>query len=84
VIHGSGFSSVTKVVMNSIEPPLPEGNPNYFLQNLHPRFAFISDSEIDVTTTAGAAGFTYEIDFITPTHEYFRNTFPGIPLFTYK
>jgi len=51
---------------------------------LHPRFAFISDSEIDVTTTAGAAGFTYEIDFITPTHEYFRNTFPGIPLFTYK
>jgi hypothetical protein len=84
VIHGSGFSSVTKVVMNSIEPPLPEGNPNYFLQNLHPRFSVVSDSEIEVTTTAGAAGFTYEIDFITPTNEYFRNTFPGIPLFTYK
>lgn len=84
VIHGSGFSSVTDVVMNSIEPPLPEGNPNYFLQNLHPRFSVVSDSEIDVTTTAGAAGFTYEIDFITPTNEYFRNTFPGIPLFTYK
>jgi CHAP domain/IPT/TIG domain len=84
VIHGSGFSSVTKVVMNSIEPPLPEGSPNYFLQNLHPRFSVVSDSEIDVTTTAGAAGFTYEIDFITPTNEYFRNTFPGIPLFTYQ
>jgi hypothetical protein len=84
VIHGSGFSSVTNVVMNSIEPPLPEGNPNYYLQNLHPRFSVVSDSEIDVTTTAGAAGFTYEIDFITPTDEYFRNTFPGIPLFTYN
>jgi hypothetical protein len=84
VIHGSGFSSVTDVVMNSIEPPLPEGNPNYNLQNLHPSFSVVSDSEIDVTTTAGAAGFTYEIDFITPTDEYFRNTFPGIPLFTYK
>ncbi|MGH3223251.1 MAG: IPT/TIG domain-containing protein [Streptosporangiaceae bacterium] len=84
VIHGSGFSSVNKVVMNSIEPPLPEGNPNYFLQVLHPRFSVISDSEIDVTTTAGAADFTYEIDFFTPTDEYFRNTFHGIPLFTYK
>jgi IPT/TIG domain len=84
VIHGSGFSSVNEVVMNSIEPPLPEGSPNYNLQNLHPSFTVVSDSEIDVTTTAGAAGFTYEIDFITPTHEYFRNTFPGIPLFTYK
>jgi hypothetical protein len=84
VIHGSGFSSVTDVVMNSIEPPLPEGNPNYYLQNLHPRFSVVSDSEIEVTTTAGAAGFTYEIDFITPTDEYFRNTFPGIPLFTYE
>jgi pimeloyl-ACP methyl ester carboxylesterase len=84
VIHGSGFSSVTKVVMNSTEPPLPEGNPNYYLQNLHPRFSVVSDSEIDVTTAAGAAGFTYEIDFITPTHGYFSNTFPGIPLFTYK
>jgi hypothetical protein len=75
---------VTKVVMNSIEPPLPEGNPNYFLQNLHPTFTVVSDSEIDVTTMAGAAGFTYEIDFITPTADYFRNTFPGIPLFTYQ
>jgi hypothetical protein len=84
VIHGSGFSSVTKVVMNSIEPPLPEGSPNYNLQNLHPRFSVVSDSEIDVTTTAGITGYSYEIDFITPTHEYFRNTFPGIPLFTYK
>lgn len=84
VIHGSGFSSVTNVVMNSIEPPLSEGSPNYNLQNLHPSFSVVSDSEIDVTTTAGAAGFTYEIDFITPTDEYFRNTFPGIPLFTYK
>jgi hypothetical protein len=84
VIHGFGFSSVTDVVMNSIEPPLPIGSPNYNLQNLHPRFSVISDSEIDVTTTAGAAGFTYEIDFITPTNEYYRNTFPGIPLFTYK
>jgi hypothetical protein len=84
VIHGSGFSSVTKMVMNSIEPPLPEGNPNYYLQNLHPSFTVVSDSEIDVTTTARAAGFTYEIDFFTPTDEYFRNTFPGIPLFTYK
>ena len=84
VIHGSGFSSVTNVVMNSIEPPLPEGSPNYNLQNLHPRFSVVSDSEIDVTTTAGAAGFTYEIDFFTPTDEYFRNTFPGIPLFTYE
>lgn len=83
-IHGSGFSSVTKVVMNSVEPPLPIGSPNYNLQNLHPRFSVVSDSEIDVTTTAGAAGFTYEIDFITPTNEYFRNTFPGIPLFTYR
>lgn len=84
VIHGSGFSSVTDVVMNSIEPPLPIGNPNYNLQNLHPSFSVVSDSEIDVTTTAGATGFTYEIDFFTPTDEYFRNTFPGIPLFTYK
>jgi IPT/TIG domain len=84
VIHGSGFSPVTNVVMNSIEPPLPEGNPNYYLQNLHPRFSVVSDSEIDVTTTAGAAGFTYEIDFFTPTDEYFRSTFPGIPLFTYN
>jgi IPT/TIG domain len=84
VIHGSGFSSVTNVVMNSIEPPLPEGNPNYYLQNLHPRFSIVSDSEIDVTTTAGASGFTYEIDFFTPTDEYFRSTFPGIPLFTYN
>jgi hypothetical protein len=84
VIHGSGFSSVTDVVMNSIEPPLPEGNPNYNLQNLHPSFSVVSDSEIDVTTTTGAAGFTYQIDFFTPADEYFRNTFPGIPLFTYK
>lgn len=84
VIHGSGFSSVTNVVMNSTDPPLPEGSPNYYLQNLHPTFSVVSDSEIDVTTTAGAAGFTYEIDFTTPTDEYFRNTFPGIPLFTYE
>ena len=84
VIHGSGFSSVTNVVMNSDGPPLPEGDPNYNLQNLHPRFKVISDSEIDVTTTAGAAGFTYEIDFFTPTAEYFRNTWPGIPQFTYQ
>ena len=84
VIHGSGFSSVNNVVMNSTEPPLPEGSPNYDLQNLHPKFSVVSDSEIDVTTTPGAAGFTYEIDFFTPTNEYFRNTFHGIPLFTYK
>jgi hypothetical protein len=84
VIHGSGFSSVTNVVMNSDEPPLGEGDPNYYLQNLHPKFKVISDSEIDVTTTAGAAGFTYEIDFFTPTAEYFRNTWPGIPQFTYR
>jgi hypothetical protein len=83
VIHGSGFSSVNNVVMNSTEPPLPVGSPNYDLQNLHPKFSVVSDSEIDVTTTPGAAGFTYEIDF-TPTNEYFRNTFHGIPLFTYK
>jgi hypothetical protein len=82
VIRGSGFSSVDNVVMNSIEPPLPEGSPYYYLQNLHPRFKVVSDSEIDVTTIAGAPGFTYEIDFFTPTGEYFRNTFPGIPLFT--
>jgi hypothetical protein len=84
VIHGSGFSSVTKVVMNSTEPPLPIGSPNYDLQNLHPRFKVVSDSEIDVTTTAGAPGFTYEIDFITPTAEYFSNTWPGIPLYTFN
>lgn len=84
VIHGSGFSSVNNVVMNSTEPPLPEGSPNYYLQNLHPKFKVVSDSEIDVTTTAGAPGFTYEIDFFTPTAEYFRNTWPGIPLFTFK
>jgi hypothetical protein len=84
VIHGSGFSSVTNVVMNSTEPPLPEGNPNYNLQNLHPKFSVVSGSQIDVTTAAGAAGFTYEIDFFTRTNEYFRSTFPGIPLFTYK
>lgn len=84
VIHGSGFSSVTKVVMNSTEPPLPEGSPNYDLQNLHPRFKVVSDSEIDVTTTAGAPGFTYEIDFITPTADYFSNTWPGIPLYTFN
>ena len=80
----SGFSSVNNVVMNSAEPRLPEGSPNYDLQNLHPKFSVVSDSEIDVTTTPGAAGFTYEIDFFTSTNEYFRNTFHGIPLFTYK
>ena len=84
VIHGTGFSSVTNVVMNSTEPPLPEGNPNYNLQNLHPKFTVVSDSQIDVTTTAGAAGFTYEIDVTTHTNEYFRSTYPGIPLFTYN
>ena len=84
VIHGTGFSSVTNVVMNSTEPPLPEGNPNYYLQNLHPKFTVVSGTQIDVTTTAGAAGFTYEIDFFTHTDEYFRNTYPGIPLFTYN
>jgi hypothetical protein len=70
--------------MNSTEPPLPEGNPNYNLQNLHPKFTVVSDSQIDVTTTAGAAGFTYEIDVTTHTNEYFRSTYPGIPLFTYN
>jgi len=84
VIHGTGFSSVTNVVMNSTEPPLPEGNPNYNLQNLHPKFTIVSDSKIDVTTTAGAVGFTYEIDVTTHTNEYFRSTYPGIPLFTYN
>ncbi len=84
VIHGTGFSAVNNVVMNSTEPPLPEGDPNYNLQNLHPAFTVVSDTEIDVTTTAGAAGFTYEIDFFTPTADYFTNTWPGIPLFTYN
>jgi pimeloyl-ACP methyl ester carboxylesterase len=83
VIHGSGFSSVNKVVMNSVRP-LPEGDPNYYKQNLHPSFSVVSDSEIDVTTPAGAAGLTYEIDFFTPTDAYFSTNFPGIPLFTFE
>lgn len=83
VIHGSGFSSVNNVVMNNIHP-LPEGDPNYYKQNLHPRFTVVSDSQIDVTTTAGAAGLTYEIDFFTPTDEYFTTNFHGIPLYTYN
>jgi hypothetical protein len=84
VIRGTGFSSVTTVVMNSDEPPLGIGDPNYDLQNLHPSFTIVSDSEIDVTTLAGAAGFTYQIDFVTPTASYFANSFPGIPFFTYE
>ena len=86
VIHGTGFSSVTTVVMNAApyEPPLPIGSPNYDLQNLHPSFSVVSDSEIDVTTTAGAVGFTYQIDFVTPTASYFLNEIPGIPSFTYN
>ena len=83
VIHGSGFSSVNNVVMNTVTP-LPEGNPNYNLQNLHPSFSVVSASEIDVTTTAGAAGLTYEIDFFTPQCEYFRTNYSGIPLFTFN
>lgn len=86
VIHGTGFSAVNNVVMNAApyEPPLPIGSPNYDLQNLHPAFTVVSDTEIDVTTTAGAAAFTYQIDFFTPTDAYFTNTWPGIPLFTYN
>ena len=83
MIHGSGFSSVNKVVMNSVRP-LPEGDPNYLKQNLHPSFSVISDREIDVTTPAGAAGLTYEIDFFTRCCEYFTTNFQGIPLFTFK
>jgi hypothetical protein len=83
VIHGSGFSSVNNVVMNSLHP-LPEENPNYYKQNLHPRFSVVSDSQIDVTTTPGAADLTHEIDFFTPTDDYFTTNFHGIPLYTYK
>jgi len=83
VIRGSGLSSVNKVVMNTVRP-LPEGDPNYSKQNLHPNFSVISDSEIDVTTPPGAAGLTYEIDFFTSCCEYFSTNFPGIPLFTFN
>jgi len=83
VIRGSGFSSVNKVVMNTVRP-LPEGDPNYFKQNLHPSFSVISDSEIVVTTPPGAASLTYEIDFFTSCCEYFSTNFSGIPLFTFK
>ena len=83
VIHGSGLSSVNNVVMNSVRP-LPEEDPNYLKQNLHPKFSVVSDNEIDVTTPAGAAGITYEIDFFTRCCEYFSTNFSGIPLFTFK
>jgi hypothetical protein len=56
----------------------------YSKQNLHPSFTVVSDSEIDVTTTAGAAGLTYEIDFFTPTDDYFTTNYPKIPLFTFQ
>jgi IPT/TIG domain len=83
VIHGSGFSSVNNVVMNTVHP-LPEGDPNYNKQNLHPHFTVVSDTEIDVTTTPGAAGLTYEIDFFTSTDAYFTTNFPEIPLYTFN
>lgn len=76
VIHGSGFSSVNNVVMNSVRP--------VGLSPLHPKFSVISDSQIDVTTPAGVAGVTYEIDFFTPCCEYFSTTFSGIPRFTFE
>jgi pimeloyl-ACP methyl ester carboxylesterase len=82
VIRGSGFSSVNKVAMNTVRP-LPQGDPNYFKQNLHPSFSVVSDSEIVVTTPPGAAGLTYEIDFFTSCCDYFSTNFPGIPLFTF-
>jgi hypothetical protein len=77
VIRGSGLSSVNSVAMN----PVRAGSVN---PTLHPNFSVVSDSEIDVTTPAGASGVTYEIDFFTPHCEYFSTNFPGIPLFTFK
>lgn len=77
VIRGSGLSSVNKVVMN---PVRPDGvNPT-----LHSNFSVVSDGEIDVTSPAGVAGLTYEIDFFTPCCEYFTTNFSGIPLFTFE
>ncbi len=76
VIGGSGLSSVNKVVMNPVRPGV--------YPTLHPNFSVVSASEIDVTTPAGVAGLTYEIDFFTPHDEYFTTTFSGIPLFTFK
>jgi hypothetical protein len=69
--------------MNTVRP-LPEGDPNFFKQNLHPSFSVVSDSEIVVTTPPGAAGLTYEIDFFTSCCDYFSTNFPGIPLYTFK
>jgi hypothetical protein len=77
VIHGSGFSPVNNVVMN----PVQAGSPD---PNLHPDFSVVSNSEIDVTTPAGASGVTYEIDFFTPHCEYFSTNFSGIPRFTFE
>jgi hypothetical protein len=68
---------VNSVAMN----PVRAGSVN---PTLHPNFSVVSDSEIDVTTPAGASGVTYEIDFFTPHCEYFSTNFPGIPLFTFK
>lgn len=77
VIRGSGFSSVNNVVMN----PVQAGSSS---PTLHPNFSVISASQINVTTPAGTAGLTYEIDFFTPTDEYFSTNFPGIPRFTFE
>jgi pimeloyl-ACP methyl ester carboxylesterase len=77
IIRGSGLSAVNNVVMNPVQP----GSVN---PTLHPKFSVVSDSEIDVTTPAGVAGVTYEIDFFTPCCEYFSTTFSGIPHFTFK